>query len=95
MKSIYVGSIWWENCDPFIGVIATSYQKAEEKLAGLVRDEYLQYNSGLEEGEEGLAKIMSSGVFAEQFSDLDMFVCPNHCVEEVVDALETEGVFVC
>ena len=67
----YVGSLWYENCDPFIGVVATSRKVAEEKLEFLVQEEISNILDSTPEDELiGDMEIYTSGVFEEPGADI-------------------------
>ena len=82
---LYVGSLWHQDCDPFVSVIATTKEKAENVLDELAEEEYKEMQGSADEGEEVTDDIMTGGVFAEY--RLDDFLPPNPEPDKLGDLL--------
>lgn len=93
---LYVGSLWHQNCDPFISVVATKASVCEKNLRWLADEEYQRMLDEAPEDEEGPEDdIMSGGVFVETVDTLHNIVCDGHAMEEVIQDLEEQGYFIC
>ena len=82
MDTVYVSSLWYQDCDPFVTVIGNSKETVQYVVDGLAQH-------------RGRHKVHTGGVFAESMDTLQGFVCEHHSLAQVVDALESDGLFVC
>ena len=73
MVTLYVGSLWHQDCDPFVSVVGFDESEVEAKLDGLQQEEYRRIANEADDTAENEINIMSSGVYAE----LSAFVIDN------------------
>jgi hypothetical protein len=91
---IYVGALWHQYCDPFIGVVGFDKAEVEAKLDALAQEE-LDRVTDVPDDEMPDVAIMSSGVHAESYDRLEDFVCDQHSLADAQDVLRQSGVWIC
>ncbi len=89
-RTIYVGSLWHQDCDPFIGVVGFDPGKVETKLAELAQEEYDRCMD-VPDDEQDEINIMGSGVLAEQWYSLSLFIDIDRR-DEILTDLESEDI---
>ncbi len=89
-RTIYVGSLWHQDCDPFIGVVGFDAIKVSIKLSELALEEEERCNDGPNDERDEI-NVMSSGVFAEAIlvnDDASPYFLPNFGTSEYYEALD-------
>jgi hypothetical protein len=93
--TIYVGSLWHEHCDPFVTVIGFDNAEVLVKLDDLTMEEFDRVCLDIPEDEQDSINLMSGGVHAESYADLDDFPWGPGIDDELArDELESDGITV-
>lgn len=72
-QTVYVGSLWYSDCDPFATIVATDYATAKALLAQESEDEAERTADDDGLGEDSTySDIMTGGVFAESLDTLNL-----------------------
>ena len=89
-RTVYVGSLWHRDCDPFATVIGFDAAEVGDKLREL---DWEEYNRCLWESADEV-NIMTGGVHAEPFKDIADLDAILGLADEARDELETDGITV-
>jgi len=76
-KMVYIASAWWDDCDPFVGVVALESDDCGKKIEEAIREaaEEAFNNSEPEDSrtvDDYLSTIQWSGVWPEPLSNLKL-----------------------
>ncbi len=92
-RTVYVGSLWHQNCDPFMSVVGFDANKVEAKLEELAQEEFNRCTDQDAAGDLVFEDdIMGGGVFPEPLFRLVDFIEDSNRLDEYMADLESDGI---